>query len=119
MLSENTTRDDGVRYFFLRDRGGAPIGVVALERRGDAVLVGTSLCARSDAWDRDKGKMIARGRAQHERSALATTATGCRIPLRTIVSFQCGDAARLRDVDFDTACRVFDSMVAHMLTRSS
>lgn len=106
----------GTRHFYLRTREGAPIGVVVLVPRGNEVLVGTSLCARTDAWDRDKGRMIAYGRATNERSMCAVY-VGDHVPsLRSVLAFQCG-ASRIADVDMTTASRVYTSMIEHALAR--
>lgn len=56
-------------HFYLRDRKGHPIGVVAMRKEDDGVRVAASLCATTDEWDKHVGVAKAVGRLESARQS--------------------------------------------------
>ena len=54
-------------HFYLRDRKGHPIGVVAMRKEANGVRVAASLCAATDEWDKHVGVAKAVGRLESDR----------------------------------------------------
>lgn len=96
-------------HFYLRDRNGHPIGVVAMRKEADGVRVAASLCAATDEWDKHVGVAKAVGRLESTESvALArgrsaahvqSVLVGDNVTLGEFIDLYFPHALRINDID--------------------
>lgn len=83
-------------HFYLRDRNGHPIGVVAMRKEADGVRVAASLCAATDEWDKHVGVAKAVGRLE---SARQSAIVGADVTLDEFVYRYFPHTVRISDID--------------------
>lgn len=102
-------------HFYLRDRHGHPIGVVAMRKEDDGVRVAASLCATTDEWDKRVGVAKAVGRLRStKRSAPAESGYGgMDEALARLLGYEC---ERLYDIDWGRARATWTSQYERLTT---
>lgn len=109
-------------HFYLRDRNGHPIGVVAMRKEADGVRVAASLCAATDEWDKHVGVAKAVGRLESKsQSALLIDYVPVMGVVYSMIGHYCPQrqwwtTTRLRDVDEDHADATFASQYERLTT---